>query len=87
MIFMDYFSELNQFTMKKYFLSLLITLVILGSCETEEPIPTYTLSTTVSPIEGGKINVSPESPNYKEGEVVTLTPEPNIHWGISKMGW
>jgi hypothetical protein len=73
--------------MKKYFLSLLITLVILGSCETEEPIPTYTLSTTVSPIEGGKINVSPESPNYKEGEVVTLTPEPNIHWGISKMGW
>jgi hypothetical protein len=38
------------------------------------------LSTTISPIEGGKIIVSPQTPNYKEGEVVTLTPEPNEHW-------
>ena len=56
--------------------------VFLGffACEFEEPIPTYTLATTVSPNEGGKITVSPQSPNYKTGEVVTLTPEPNEHW-------
>jgi uncharacterized repeat protein (TIGR02543 family) len=34
----------------------------------------------VSPTEGGKIIVSPQTPNYKEGEVVTFTPEPNEHW-------
>jgi uncharacterized repeat protein (TIGR02543 family) len=70
--------------MKKYFLLLLITLMIFGSCETEEPIITYTLSITISPTEGGKINVSPESPTYKEGDVVILTPEPNEHWVFQK---
>jgi uncharacterized protein YcfL len=44
--------------MKKYFLLPLILLLLLGSCETEEPMPTYTLSTTVSPTEGGKITIS-----------------------------
>jgi uncharacterized repeat protein (TIGR02543 family) len=66
--------------MKKYLFFAIIFLAVLGSCETEEPIPTYTLSTTISPSEGGKIIVSPQSPNYKEGDVVTLTPEPNEHW-------
>lgn len=66
--------------MKKYFYLSIVFLVFIVSCETEEPIPTYTLSTTVSPTEGGKIIVSPQTPNYKEGEVVTLTPEPNEHW-------
>jgi uncharacterized repeat protein (TIGR02543 family) len=46
----------------------------------EDPIPTYKLTTTISPSEGGKITLSPELPNYKAGEVVTLTPEPNEHW-------
>jgi uncharacterized repeat protein (TIGR02543 family) len=58
--------------------------MVFSSCETEEPIPTYTLSTTISPTEGGKITVSPQSPNYKEGDVVTLTPEPNEHWVFQK---
>ena len=60
--------------------TVLFALVTIFACEFEEPIPTYTLTTTVSPTEGGKITVSPQSPNYKTGEVVTLTPEPNEHW-------
>lgn len=70
--------------MKKYFLFPLLLIMVFSSCETEEPIPTYTLSTSVSPTEGGKITISPQSPNYKEGEVVTLTPEPNEHWVLQK---
>ena len=56
--------------------------VFLGffACEFEEPIPTYTLTITLSPNEGGKITRSPELPNYKAGDVVTLTPEPNENW-------
>ena len=46
----------------------------------EDPIPTYTLSSTVSPAEGGKITVSPQVPNHPEGSQVTVTPEPNEHW-------
>lgn len=54
-------------------------IIVLSSCAVEET-PKYTLSTTVSPTEGGKIIVSPQSPNYKAGDVVTLTAEPNEHW-------
>ena len=54
-------------------------IIVLSSCAVEE-IPKYTLSTTVSPTEGGKIIVSPQSPDYKMGDVVTLTAEPNEHW-------
>lgn len=59
-----------------------IVLAILGftACEIEEPIPTYTLTTTISPAEGGKITISPQVPNHPEGSQVTLTPEPNEHW-------
>lgn len=59
-----------------------ILLAILGftACEIEEPIPTYTLTTTISPAEGGKITLTPQAPNYPEGSQVTLTPEPNEHW-------
>jgi len=46
----------------------------------EDPIPTYTLSSTVSPAEAGKITFSPNESNYPEGTQVTLTPEPNEHW-------
>lgn len=71
--------------LKVYFLTnglLIILLAFLGfsSCEVEEPIPTYTLTTTISPSEGGKITVSPQAPNYPEGTQVTLAPEPNEHW-------
>lgn len=67
-------------SMKNYSYLLLILLVGFSSCQTEEPIPTYTLSFSVSPSEGGNITVSPQTLNYKDGEVVTLTPEPNEHW-------
>ncbi len=60
--------------------TVLFALVTIFACEFEEPIPTYTLTTSVSPNEGGKITRSPELPNYKAGDVVTLTPEPNEHW-------
>ncbi|WP_332914307.1 InlB B-repeat-containing protein [Algoriphagus boritolerans] len=43
-------------------------------------MPTYTLTLSASPVAGGKITVFPQSPNYKEGDLVTLTPEPNEHW-------
>ena len=59
-----------------------ILLVLLGftACEVEEPVPTYTLTTSVTPSEGGEISVSPEESNYVEGSQVTLTPEPNENW-------
>ena len=65
--------------MKASLLSLALFLVF-WSCQMEEPIPTYTLSSTVSPAEGGKITISPQAPNYPEGSQVTLTPEPNENW-------
>jgi hypothetical protein len=46
----------------------------------EDPIPTYTLSSTVSPAEAGKITASPSASTYPEGTQVTLTPEPNENW-------
>jgi len=59
---------------------MLVTFLGFTACEVEEPIPTYTLATTISPAEGGKITLSPQAPNYPEGTQVTLTPEPNEHW-------
>ena len=58
--------------MKNLFLSLFIGVLIL-SCGTENK-PIYTLTTTVSPSEGGTIN--PSSGEFPEGEVVTLTGTP-----------
>lgn len=60
--------------------SVLLALITVFACEVEEPIPTYTLTTSVTPSEGGKIVVSPQAPNYQEGTQVTLTPEPNENW-------
>ena len=59
---------------------MLVTFLGFTACEVEEPIPTYTLATNISPAEGGKITLSPQAPNYPEGTQVTLTPEPNEHW-------
>jgi hypothetical protein len=76
---------LTQKTRKRIFFqksvfTVLLALVTIFSCEVEEPIPTYTLTTSVTPSEGGKISVSPQEPNYLEGSQVTLTPEPNENW-------
>lgn len=60
---------------------LFIGLLILGlftlSCTTANN-PTYQLTTTVSPSEGGTI--SPSSGTYSEGETVTLTGTPSTGW-------
>jgi len=69
--------------MRKIFI-VFFFLGIFISCVTEEPIPTYTLSTIVSPTDGGIITVSPIAQNYKEGEIVTLTAQPNEHWIFQK---
>jgi surface protein len=55
-------------------------ILFLISCSSEEPTPTFSLNTISIPTEGGRITVSPQSPNYKVGEIVTLTPEPNENW-------
>lgn len=60
--------------------TVLVALVTVFACEVEKPVPTYTLTTSVTPSEGGKINVSPQESNYVEGSQVTLTPEPNENW-------
>jgi len=61
-------------------LTVLLALVTIFACQVEEPIPTYTLTTSVTPSEGGKISVSPQESNYIEGSQITLTPEPNENW-------
>jgi uncharacterized repeat protein (TIGR02543 family) len=70
--------------MKNYIFLLLISSLVFSSCETEEPTATYTLSTSVSPTEGGKIIAAPQSTNYTEGVIVTLIAEPNEHWVFQK---
>jgi uncharacterized repeat protein (TIGR02543 family) len=76
---------LTQQTLKGIFypksiFTVLVALVTVFACEVEEPVPTYTLTTSVTPSEGGKISVSPQESNYVEGSQVTLTPEPNENW-------
>jgi hypothetical protein len=76
---------LTQKTGKRIFFqksvfTVLLALVAIFACEVEEPIPTYTLTTSVTPSEGGKIILSPQESNYVEGSQVTLTPEPNENW-------
>ena len=65
--------------MKTYLYPLALFLVF-WSCQMEDPIPTYTLSSTVSPAEAGKITASPSASTYPEGTQVTLTAEPNENW-------
>ncbi len=65
---------------KKSVFAVLLALISVFACEVEEPIPTYTLATSVTPSEGGKISISPQESNYVEGSQVTLTPEPNENW-------
>lgn len=67
------------FRMKTYFYPLALFLVF-WSCQMEEPIPTYTLSSTVSPAEAGKITANPSASHHQDGTQVTLTAEPNENW-------
>lgn len=64
--------------MRTYLFTTVFCLFLI-SCGMEE-IPTYKLELTVSPSEGGKLNVSPSLPMHPEGSTVTITPEPNEHW-------
>ena len=72
-------SPKRKFFIESIFI-VLVALVTVFACEVEEPVPTYTLTTSVTPSEGGKISVSPQESNYVEGSQVTLTPEPNENW-------
>ena len=67
------------FRMKTYFYPLALFLVF-WSCQMEEPIPTYTLSSTVSPAEAGKITASSSASTYPQGTLVSLTAEPKENW-------
>jgi uncharacterized protein (TIGR02145 family) len=60
--------------MKNSFFSLFIVLFIL-SCGTDNK-PTYKITTTVSPTEGGTITLNPPGGVYSEGETVTITGTP-----------
>ena len=43
---------------------------VFSACEVEDPIPTYTLTTSLSPNEGGKITISTQESSYPEGTQV-----------------
>jgi hypothetical protein len=66
--------------MKKHIFFVLFLTLIFDACSIVDAIPTYTLTVSVTPLEAGKITVSPQLPSFKQGEMVTLTAEPNEHW-------
>jgi uncharacterized protein (TIGR02145 family) len=63
--------------MKNLFILPLVLGFFILSCTTANN-PTYQITTTVSPSEGGTI--SPSSGTYSEGEVVSLTANPSTGW-------
>ena len=67
---------------KKVFL-FIIPILIIFSCEDEEPIPTYKLVTSVNPIEGG--SVSPSSGTFDENTSVSITATPSPEYLF--LGW
>lgn len=67
----------------KNLLSILCIVGLLVSCGTESN-PTYTLTTSVSPSEGGSI--APSSGVYSKGETVTLQATPSDGWRFKEWG-
>jgi len=67
---------------KKIFL-FIIPILIIFSCEIEEPIPTYKLVTSVNPTEGG--TVSPSSGTFEENSSVSITATPGPEYLF--LGW
>jgi surface protein len=68
--------------MKHLLYTLFIVLFIL-SCGTENK-PTYKVTTTVSPTEGGTITLNPTDGVYSEGETVIITANPSNGWRFVK---
>ena len=67
-------------------LSILLILSIIISCsKKEEVIPELTLTVTVTPTDGGTIQISPEKETYNPTDKVTLTPQPNEYYEF--VGW
>jgi surface protein len=61
---------------------LLYSIILMGfllSCGTENK-PTYKVTTTVSPTEGGTITLNPSGGVYSGGETVTITGTPSTGW-------
>jgi hypothetical protein len=50
------------------------------SNDSEEEIPTYSLTTNSSPSDGGSIDISPNKNSYEEGETVTVTANLSDGW-------
>jgi surface protein len=64
--------------MRNLFIFFLLSISIL-SCGTENK-PTYKVTTTVSPTEGGTITLNPSGGVYSEGETVIITANPSNGW-------
>ena len=58
-----------------------ILFLLVFSCDDVDPVKTYTISTTVSPEEGGEIYLSPGWLDaFNEGEKVAVIPVPTKNW-------
>jgi uncharacterized protein (TIGR02145 family)/uncharacterized repeat protein (TIGR02543 family) len=56
-----------------------------GTTQVPTPDATYKLSTTVSPLDGGSVYLSPNKETYAAGEAVTVTATPYNHYTF--IGW
>ncbi|MBF0101313.1 MAG: hypothetical protein HQK77_10440, partial [Desulfobacterales bacterium] len=59
--------------------------ITIASTQTGDTSTYYTLTKSVSPIDGGTISISPDKTSYTSGETVTLTATPNT--GYSFVSW
>jgi uncharacterized repeat protein (TIGR02543 family) len=66
--------------LKRGFFLICFAVLLFTGCETEEPTPTYTLSASASPEEGGKVTFSNQTTTYPQGTLVSLTAEPKENW-------
>ncbi|WP_373495065.1 BspA family leucine-rich repeat surface protein [Aquiflexum sp.] len=64
-----------------YLFSIVLAGLVLACDKTDpEPTPTFSVSITASPAEGGNITISPAIGSYDQGQTVTLTAQANTNW-------
>jgi uncharacterized protein (TIGR02145 family) len=56
--------------------TIFLLVIFLSSCQEE----TFTVSTVVTPTGSGSIEISPNKPEYENGETVTITAVPSENW-------
>jgi len=71
-------SNISRFT------TAMFAVIVIAGC-VNDPDPTYTLTTTVSPPRGGTITLVPPGPSYSAGTEVTLVATPDTGYRFS--GW